>query len=157
MTASGTTAPAGIADGCHLVEAFVDKGLNGGQPDMVDELFSTSFRDHDPLQLPSAPPSAGMSTIRDVRAIIEFLARPEVDIVFHLEDVFGTGDRVGYRLFGQGTIELPEGSPLVGGPLGRVDANPVLGNRLHVEYRSTGVFRLAAGRLVERWGPVVIS
>lgn len=99
----------------------------------------------------------GMSTIRDVRAIIAFLAAPQVDIAFTLEDAFGGADRVAYRLFGQGTIELPDSSPLLAGPVGRVDQSPILGNRLHLEYRTTGIFRLVGGRLVERWGPVVIS
>lgn len=150
--------------GIELVRSFVEDGLNGHRLDAVDAIFSSAYRDHDPLRVPVAgeEPTLGWAgTTRDLRVVIEFLAQESVDIAFHLEDVFGCEDRVGYRLYGEGTMALAIGSQLLraaarGGPEVRAwsGAGGLVGNRLHVEYQSVGIFRVAGPRLAERWGTI---
>jgi hypothetical protein len=149
--------------GVDLVRSFVDDCLNGHRRDAVETIFSPAYRDHHPLRVPVAgeEPAAGWAgTTRDVQVVIDFLAQDSVDIAFVLEDVFGTDDRVGYRLFGEGTLALapssgllrPGGEPEASAPIS--GSGHLVGNRLHVEYLSIGIFKVAASRLAERWGPV---
>lgn len=156
------------AQGVDLVRSFVDDGLNGHRLEVLDTIFSPAYRDHDPLRVPIAgrEPTAGWAgTTRDVQVVIEFLAQASVDIAFHLADLFGSDDRVGYRLYGEGTMALAPGSELLRsayerGPRARAsltESGQLVGGRLHVEYRSVGIFRVTGGRLAERWGPIRVG
>jgi hypothetical protein len=142
---------------CKLVRRFVDEALNGCDLSVLREVLSTRFRDHDPVRLPGQVDGpASFGSIRHVESLVEFLAQPTVDIAFVLEDLFGAGGRVGYRLFGQGTISLsPEGLAL-GESRPGLPEGKLLGNRLAMEYSSTGIFGVEGGRIVERWGLVVL-
>lgn len=134
--------------GLVLLERLVDEGLNGHDDSVVATLFSPRYRDHHPLSVPGADRTAGrMGSTQNMRDVIAFLAGC-TDIKFTLEDAFATGDRVGYRLFGEGTVHLPR-TP------GARPASPG-GASVHLTYHCVGIFALAAGRFTERWGPIVV-
>lgn len=136
-----------------LVERLVEV-LNDGAPAMVLDILSPTFRDHDPLTVPGVvtPRLAGQGTRADVVELVSFLRRPDVDVRFTLEDVFGHDDRLGYRLYGDGLLHRPEADASELLPPGKL-----VGGSLHVAYSCVGIYRVAAGRLVERWGQAVLS
>ena len=166
-----------------LVREYIEEGLNGGRRDVVAELFSPNFRDHDPLVVPGLlePRFPTLGGIREIYALIQFLLHPGVDFNFKLEDAFSSGNQVAYRLFGQGTIELvgpDDESPAsrVGGSgtsvgtrkvdvLGATLAiepdgmseGTILGDRYQVLVSRVGIFSVAAGRLAQHWGRATIQ
>lgn len=141
------------APGVVLLERLIDEGLNGHDEAVVDELFSPRYRDHHPLTVPGADRTAGrMGSTQNMRAVIAFLAG-QADVKFTVEDAFAAGDRVGYRLFGEGLVRIPRPP---GGPPAPPGGAPD-GATVHLTYRCVGIFALAAGRFVERWGPIVVG
>lgn len=67
--------------------------INASALDVLDDLYSPAYVDHDPL--PGQP-----SSLDGVRTGLAMLVSPEVDPRFYLEDCFAVGDRVAYRIFG---------------------------------------------------------
>jgi hypothetical protein len=135
----------------ELAKAFVNDVLGGHDLTVLENIFAGSYRDNDPLPLPSGRGAQGLMYIR---SLVEFLANEDVDVSFVLEDVVSSRGKFAYRLFGQGTITVPDnfaGSIPQGGPL---NSPKVVGGRLYVEYRSVGIFRVVRGKLVERWGSI---
>jgi hypothetical protein len=135
--AVSATVAEGEPDGAvQLVERLV-KTLNAGVLETLDELYSETYVDHDPL--PGQP--AGLE---GVRAGIQALGRLGREVRFHLEDCFAVGDRVAYRIFGSWTVE-PE-----------LAFEASLRAPSAYQLSGVGIYRCAGGRLVERWGPWVI-
>jgi hypothetical protein len=167
-------------EGCELVDRYVEGVLNERRIEDVSNLFAPGFRDNDPLCIPGLlqPDSGTYGTREDVRRLVGLLTAPGVDVRFVCEDVFGYEDRVGFRIFGQGTIPLARSRDLLsqeanshgsrkwrrlriaGATTALADDRSVGGYVFDdmglVEYQSVGIFRVASGRIVERWGVQLI-
>jgi hypothetical protein len=122
----------GIVRPQQLVERLVAV-INTSALEALEELYSPSYLDHDPL--PGQP--AGLDGVRSGLAM---LVSPEVTPRFHLEDCFAVGDRVAYRIFGSW-----EAAPEFVFEAG-------LGSRPTLQLSGVGIFRCTQDRLAERWG-----
>ena len=149
-----------------LVQEYVESILNGHARDVVDKIFAYSYIDHHPLRIPGVimPSARNHGHVSDIQLLVNLLDQPGVDFVFTLEDVFESADRVAYRIFGEGTVPVAnldiesqtgdlnlDGSRLQFSELS-LDTGMIGDDRLHVTYRSVGIFRVGTGQLVERWG-----
>ena len=113
-----------------IVRRLFKEGFNQGNLDLIDELASPDFVDH------SAPP--GAPTTREAwkqGAVGMKAAFPDVHI--HIEDEIAEGDRVVSRFTAHGTHQ------------GEFMGIPATGKEIHVN--GILIFRLADGKLVERW------
>ena len=144
--------------GTQLVTGFVDLILNDGELGRLPQLVAPHFRDHHPVHIPRIYEVARRDngTVQDIINLVGLLQSESVDFFFHVEDVFQAGDRIAYRLFGEGTVLLPESAvpdgvrPGADGP--GSSGGRVIGNRLHLSYTGVGIFRIAGDRLTDRWG-----
>ena len=114
-----------------LVRRYYDESLNPGRFELLDELLTVDFVDHEKLR--------GIPPTRDgLKQKYALLRSGFSDFGFTVEDLFSTGDRVAVRLTVRGTHD--------GGFMGR----PPTGQQCVVA--SVGIFRSADGGLVEHWG-----
>ena len=166
--------------GQRLVERFVDGILNSHETDVIDEIIDSKYQDFDPLDIPGYPPRA-IQGIEYVRQLCAFLSLDIVDIAFTLEDSFGESDRVAYQMFGEGTVRIAvptseefhdspnrvvsddAASPANLGHHGQTAQqsspeapNRLLGDKLHVQYHSVGIFRIRDDCLIQRHGPILL-
>jgi predicted SnoaL-like aldol condensation-catalyzing enzyme len=131
----------------RLVCRYVDEILNGKQVDLLDEVFSPLYLDHDPV----FPGNTGRKAIH---SFIQILSQDHFDVWFTLEDALAEGDRIAYRLFGEGTGLLP---PTVALPLQwrqffTHERNLRDSTKRHLLIEGIGIYRVAHGRLREHWG-----
>ena len=166
----------------ELVEAYVERVLNGRDGAVIGSVFHSAFVDWNPLDLPGMLTPNGLDRRAGVEAQVRLLSAPGVDIHFTLEDAFDNGrDRAAYRLFGEGSLPLTAeyegtvtereadgssrkvlrgldvagtGVAFESDGLQRVQAIP---RRLSITYACVGVFRAEDDQLVERWGSVHIG
>jgi hypothetical protein len=164
--------------GSESLSRYVDEVLNAACADPLNELFTPNFCDHHPLTIPGLlEPRGKRGTIDDLRRVVQLLASPLVNLAFVLEEVIPGKDRLAYRLFGEGTIQL-SAEPLTtrvgrnGSASVRVldlpgvrlrvkasgwDSGKILGDRLMVLYSCVGIFELSGSRFAARWGPEVLE
>lgn len=168
------------AVGTELLVRFVDEVLNAGSPSALSEIFAPTFRDNHPLRIPGVlEPPGKKGTIADLRAVVNLLASPVLDMGFVLEDVFEAEGRVAYRLFGEGTVALapieptngsvaPDAAQAATRRFDLVDTRlsirtlgwpegKILMNRAVVMYSCVGIFRVLGSQFAERWGPEVVE
>jgi hypothetical protein len=163
----------------ELVEAYVERVLNGRDRAAVASVFHPAFVDRDPLVLPGVLPAEGQDRREGVEAQRRLLSAPGVDVHFTLEDVFDNGhDRAGYRLFGEGSLPLtaeyesnvtrgaadePSTTVLRGLDVAGtgvafasdgLQRTQAVRQRLSITYACVGLFRAEDGQLAERWGRV---
>ena len=164
---------------------FVQEVLNDCRLEAIPEIFAPTFRDNHPLRIPGLlDPPGKTGSVADLRAVVNLLASPVLDMGFIVEDLFEVEGRVAYRLFGQGTVALtpnaaqpaPDALRPVGGArnstrrsaslissiLGsasrrQAGRREVLGDRAVVRYSCVGIFHVLGGQLAERWGPEVVE
>jgi len=165
---------------------FVQEVLNDCRLEAIPEIFAPTFRDNHPLRIPGLlDPPGKTGSVADLRAVVNLLASPVLDMGFIVEDLFEVEGRVAYRLFGQGTVALtpnaaqpaPDALRPVGGArnsntterkfdfvdsrLGITTAGwpegKILGDRAVVRYSCVGIFHVLGGQLAERWGPEVVE
>ena len=93
---------------------FNDSILNTGKLKAIPELFTESFRDHNPLRRPLflRASKGDCGDRNDIERFVSFLGRPNVEMHFSIEEMIASRDRIGYRLFGIGSIL----APIAGGP-----------------------------------------
>ena len=160
-----------------LVTGFVERVLNGCDAGAIDDLCDARFRDFDPIAIPGYP-NRKIQDREYIRALCGFLRSDDVDVYFTLEDMFGIPGKIAYQLFGEGlvTVDSPTEPPVESGrhstspsvvptfnPFSVMQASTLakggrlLKNKLHVQYRSIGIFRIGNRRLVERRGQIVVS
>ena len=114
-----------------LLRRFDAEVWNGGDVDLMDELFAVDYVNHDP-SLGQTPDREGhKATVRLVRDALP-------DLRETVEDLFGEGDRV---VFSWSLTATHLGSLLGVTPTGR----PV-----HV--RGIEIYRTRDGQIAERWG-----
>jgi steroid delta-isomerase-like uncharacterized protein len=110
---------------------FVEEVINGGNVDLVPELFSEQYVDH------SAPPRSP-GGLEGVKMIPMIFRGAFPDLHFEIEEMVAEGDIVATRVTGSGTNDGPfMGMP----PTGR-----------HATWASMGFFRVADGKIAEHWG-----
>ena len=110
---------------------FVDEVINGGNVDVVEELFAPDYVDH--TAPPGAPP--GLDAVRMIPTIFR---GGFPDVHFTIEKLVGEGDIVASHVTGHGTHT------------GQFLAFPASGNE--ATWRSLGFFRVRDGKIVEHWG-----
>ncbi len=115
------------------VRHLADQGFKRRNMLAVDEIVSADMIDHQPF--PGQRP--GPDGVKDVINMF-YAAFP--DVQFTNEHIFGSGDLVADHWHMEGTHE----GPFMG--------MPPTGKRVHVE--GIEVFRMAEGRIVERWAQV---
>lgn len=116
-----------------LYRSFVEDVINGAQYDLIPELFSADYVDH------NAPPGAPTGSFEAIQAIPEMFRGAFPDVHFVIEDMVNDGDWVATRVTGRATHL---GRPFMGiEPTG-----------LRVSWSSMGFFRVADGRIVEHYG-----
>lgn len=163
-----------------LVERFVEGVLNGHDAEIVETLFHPRFMDRDPLVIPGVVDGDGIAGRPGIAVQVKLLSSPGVDIRFTLEDAFDNGsDRVGYRLFGEGSLPLtPElehetREPGRGGTISVrklgvagtslafrstwLRRSQPLAQRFSITYSCVGVFRIEDRRFLERWGRIHVE
>ncbi len=158
-----------------LVATYVEEVLNHHSLDLIPQLFANSYVDRSPM-------FGARGGVDDLKWAVRFLAAPDTDVHFILEDVISTGRAVAYRLFGQGSFTLRDlGTYAVNGPARREAMEPWLRKpeepppitqdptykaiagtrsdraRVSLTLETVGWFRLRSGRFVERWGPYILS
>jgi hypothetical protein len=165
----------------HLVDCYVDDILNGLDVGKVDLVFSPSFRDFDPLQIPGVltPSLPNAGTIQDVKSLVSILSQPGVDIRFTLEEIFeGARGQIAFRLFGEGVVPLADATDERTDPapsdrrtvkklavrdtaLDFGGLSPETGNliadKLQVTYRCVGIFKAHNQQLLQRWGVIRVE
>lgn len=110
---------------------FVEEVINGGDVDLVPELFAEDYVDH------SRPPGAPEG-LEGVRMIPAMFRGAFSDLHFTIEQMVSEGDVVATRVTGHGTND----GPFMGmEPTGR-----------EATWSSLGFFRVADGKIVEHWG-----
>lgn len=158
-----------------LMSLLVDELLNNCCSSMISKVFQENFVDYDPIEVPALQTagSGGLGGIQGIHTLMAFLSQPGVDFRFVLEDAFGDEDRVAYRLFGEGQINLVDSVAEAGGDasdrLRRLDGSTlvlqstgapigtVVGNRYQVVLRRVGIYRIAGSRFAEHWGQLRIA
>jgi steroid delta-isomerase-like uncharacterized protein len=110
---------------------FVEEVINGGNVDIVEDLFAPDYVDH--TAPPGAPP--GLDAVRMIPTIFRG-GFPDVN--FKIEKLVGDGDVVASHVTGHGTHT------------GQFLAFPASGNE--ATWRSLGFFRVRDGKIVEHWG-----
>ncbi len=114
-----------------LVRRYYGEALNPGRFELLDELLTADFLDHEELR--GIPP-----THDGLKQKYAMLRAGFPDFGFTVEDLFSTGDPVAVRLTVRGTHD------------GVFMARPPTGRQFVVG--SVGIFRTADSRIVEHWG-----
>jgi predicted ester cyclase len=110
---------------------FVEEVINGGNIDIVEELYTPDYHDH--TAPPGAPPG-----LDAVRMIPKMFRGAFPDVRFTIEKLVGEGDLVASRVTGHGT------------QTGQFLAFPPSGKE--ATWTSLGFFRVRDGKIVEHWG-----
>ncbi len=115
-----------------VVRRLIEKGFNEGRIEVVDEVSSTEYAEHQRLA-PGVPP-----TREATRAIIRDLRRGFPDFHLAIQEIDAVGDRVWLRMRATGTHR---------GPFMGTEAT---GRSISVDVMD--LIRLREGKIVEHWG-----
>lgn len=118
-------------DNKAVYRRFVEDVINQGQFDAVGELFSPDYVDH-------SSPSGAPSGLEGVKAVQGLFRTGFPDVHFTIEKLVGEGDKVATLVKGHGTNT------------GSFMGSPATGKE--ATWESTGIFRVADGKIVEHWG-----
>ncbi len=122
---------AAVEENKSVVLEFVDRLINRADASVADELLAPNFVDHD------APPGQACGP-EGVKATCEAVGRVLTGMRATVEDIIAEGDRVVARI----RAEATHAGPFLG--------FPATGKRL--EWSAIGIYRLAGGKIAERWG-----
>lgn len=156
-------------EGVDLMRCFVEGGLNGRNPDAACAVFSPRFIDHSPYVPPHGSPVPNHQSLTNIIQLVKYLTQPDVDMQFSLEDIFSDGKRVGYRLFGEGTVKVPgigsrakladssqasvrEIHRLAPHTFVHLSRDAYFRDSVHMEYTGIGILKIDHGRFSEHWG-----
>ena len=113
-----------------LVRRVFEEVIPGGDPTAMRDLVAPDFLDHDPL--PGQPAGAA-----GAEYVVSTMHGAHPDLRFTIDDLVAEADRVTIRRTLRGTNT----GPMFGRPP----------SGLSVELRAIVIFRIADGRLAERW------
>jgi steroid delta-isomerase-like uncharacterized protein len=114
-----------------LVERFTTEAWNGGNLDLIDELFAPDYVGHD---APRPEPVQGPEGMKD---FLRMYHHAFSDAVITLDDVIIAGDKVVTRWTGRGTHD------------GDLMGIPPTGTS--VTFTGIRIFRVANGQIAEGW------
>jgi steroid delta-isomerase-like uncharacterized protein len=114
-----------------LVNRFTDEAWNGGNLDLIDELFATDYVGHD---APRPDPVRGPEGMKD---FLRMYHHAFSDAHITLDDVIVQDDKVVTRWTGRGTHD------------GDLMGMPPTGKA--VEFVGIRIFRVAEGKIAEGW------
>jgi steroid delta-isomerase-like uncharacterized protein len=114
-----------------IAERFTDKAWNGGDLDVIDELFSEDYVGHD---APNPEPVHGTEGMKN---FLRMYHAAFSDANINLDDVLVDGDKVVTRWTGTGTHD------------GDLFGIPPTGTS--VKFTGIRIFRVADGKIVEGW------
>jgi predicted ester cyclase len=118
-------------DNKRIVRRFYDEVMSGGNVDVLAEVMDENFVDHGEALFGSPQ---GRETLRQGIVATHGIL-PNLNV--HLEDIIAEGDLVGVR----GTMRCThEGTFL-----------RVLGTGHELSWKGVAMFRIAGGKIVERW------
>lgn len=137
---------------------FVNCGLDGATLGAIERLVAPDYHDHSFYYPAYARWSLRMPDREHLLAFVSYLAAPDVHLRFTLEDVIEEGEKVGYRVRTEGTIEMPSAGSVAF--LGNSESGPNLGGRSHLStesrvflsYVGVGMALCRDGLLIENWG-----
>jgi hypothetical protein len=128
-----------------------------------------------------------VGSLEGLRSMVRVLRSDMLDIGFSLTEMIKADGRIAYRIFGEGAVRTlvgtgygatpvnslvaTTGSPNVERPaptalakqgtavLSNILKEParILGDRVHIEIESIGIFHIRNGHFVERWGPWLVA
>jgi len=114
-----------------IVNRFTDKAWNGGDLDLIDELFAADYVGHD---APRPEPVQGPEGMKD---FLRMYHRAFSDAHITLDDIIVSGDKVVTRWTGRGTHD------------GDLMGIPPTGTS--IMFTGIRVFRVADGKIAEGW------
>jgi predicted ester cyclase len=118
-------------DNKRIVRRFYDEVMSGGNVDVLAEVMDENFVDHGEALFDSPQ---GRETLRQ-GIVASHGILPNLNV--HLEDIIAEGDFVGVR----GTMRCTHGGTFLGVP----------GTRHELSWKGIAMFRIADGKIVERW------
>jgi steroid delta-isomerase-like uncharacterized protein len=118
------------ADNKALVRRYVEEVLNKKNLALVDELFASTFIDHDS----SMPEANGPAGVKRLAAMVH-LGFP--DLHFTIEDMVAEGDKVVYRYSVRGTHEN--------------DFMGIVATGKQINMTGIHIYRVGDGKLQEEW------
>jgi predicted ester cyclase len=130
---------ASIEENKETVRKTYEEGMNGGDIDYLDQVFTQDYVAH----FPGKPPVVGLSEAK--KAIGPFLAAFP-DAVYKIEDMIAEGDRVVARWTARGThLGEFQGIPpeVTVPPTGRP-----------VAFAATDIYRMVDGKVAEEWNTI---
>lgn len=113
-----------------LVRRLFEETFPSGDPTAVRALVATEILDHDPM--PGQPPG-----VEGIEWVVTTLHDAQPDLQFTVDDIFAEEDRVAIRWTLRGT-----------------NTGPMLGqapNGQPMEQSAVVMFRIADGKIIERW------
>jgi steroid delta-isomerase-like uncharacterized protein len=113
-----------------LVRRYVEEVLNQRNLAVVDELFASTFVDHDS----SMPEARGPGGIKRLAAMVH-ASFP--DLHFKIEDMIAEGDKVVYRYSVRGTHQK--------------DFMGIAATGKQISFRGIHIYRVGDGKLQEEW------
>ena len=113
-----------------LVRRYVEEVLNQRNLAVVDELFASTFVDHDS----SMPEARGPSGIKRMAAMVH-ASFP--DLHFKIEDMIAEGDKVVYRYSVRGTHQK--------------DFMGIAATGKQISFTGIHIYRVGDGKLQEEW------
>jgi steroid delta-isomerase-like uncharacterized protein len=116
---------------CDLVERFTNEAWNGGNLDLLDELFAQDYVGHD---APRVEPVQGREGMKD---FLRMYHHAFSDAEITLDDVIVSGDKIVTRWTGRGTHD------------GDLMGIPPTGKS--VTFTGIRIFRVANGQIAEGW------
>lgn len=118
-------------DNVALVTSFYEQVVDGGKLDLIDELMSEDFVEHEPF------PGTGEGR-EGAKAMFAMLGEAFDGLRMPIDDIIARGDKVAVRTRIQGTHR---GEFMGVAPSGKQIDVPVI-----------DILRIADGRVVEHWG-----
>ena len=121
------------AENRALFQKYFDEAANGGNFDLLEEIFATDYLHHDPAT-PDPRPMVGAQAVRDH---LTSLKGAFPDLVFEVEDMVSDGDQIIVRWTARGTNTGDYfGMPATGKP---------------IEITGMNTWRTSDGKAIEGW------
>ena len=118
-------------DDKRIYERFVGDIINGGQYELIPELFDPGYLDH-------SAPAGAPGGFAGVEGVFRMFRGGFPDVHFDIRTMLAEGDKVATRVTGSGTQD------------GAFMGTPPSGKK--AAWGSHGIFRVAGGKIAEHWG-----
>lgn len=130
---------ASLEENKNTVRRAYEEGMNGGDIDFLDQVFTQDYVAH----FPGKPPIVGLAAAKE--AIGPFL-RAFPDAVYTIQDLIAEGDRVVARWTARGTH--------LGDFQGIPPEHKVPPTGRPVVFGATDIYRMVDGKVAEEWNTI---